>query len=91
MVSGFLIFQMRHDTLFFAFPEFGERIRIVSRLADARRFRGTWIQDIVSLNQNRLLIRDYSTGIFVDTAGRPATPPPEMMADMQGKYKNLVE
>jgi len=91
MASGFLIFQMRHDTQFFAFPEFGERIRIVSRLADARRFRGTWIQDIVSLNRDTLLIRDYSTGIFVDAAGRPATPPPEMMADMRGKYKNIVE
>lgn len=91
IAAGFLIFQMRHDTQFFAFPEFGERIRIISRLADTRRFRGTWIQDVVSLNRDALLIRDYSTGIFVDAAGRPATPPPEMMADMQGKYKNIVE
>ncbi|GAK50958.1 metallophosphoesterase [Candidatus Moduliflexus flocculans] len=85
MASGFLILQMRHDTQFFALPEFGERIRIISRLVDTRRFRGTWIQEILSLNQNRVLARDYSTGIFVDIAGRPVTPPPEMMADMQGK------
>lgn len=85
MASGFLILQMRHDTQFFALPEFGERIRIISRLVDTRRFRGTWIQEIMSLNQNCVLVRDYSTGIFVDIAGRAVTPPPEMMADMQGK------
>lgn len=85
ITAGFLIFQMRHDTQFFAFPEFGERVRIISRLVETRRFRGTWIQDIVSLNRNLPLIRDYSTGIFVDAAGRPVTPTPEMMNDLQRK------
>ena len=84
MATGFLIFQMRHDTEYRAFPRFGEAVRIISRLVDVRRFRGTWIQDIYSLSRDQLLIRDYSTGIFVDASGHPATPPQEMMTDIQG-------
>jgi len=33
-----------------------------------------------------LLFRDYSTGVFVDLAGRPAAPRAEMMGAICGRY-----
>ena len=80
---GLLIFQMRHDTEFLAFPKFGEEIEIVSRLAEVRSFRGTWFQELFLMPQRRLLVRDYSTGVFVNLEGRPTVPPPGSMDNIQ--------
>lgn len=81
--KGWFIFQMRHDTEFFFFPGYGDSIRITSRLVDIRRFRGTWIQEIHLMPREELLVRDYSTGVFVDKEGRPTSPPPEMAKEVQ--------
>jgi len=80
---GLIVFQMRHDTTFQARPAAGERIRIVSRLVEARRRRGTWINEIFRLNDGALLVRNYSTGVFLDLEGRSAVPPEGMMAEIQ--------
>jgi acyl-CoA thioester hydrolase len=83
IAAGFFVLQLRHDTEVFALPEADKSIRVTSRLIDVRRFRGTWRQEIHQLPQERLLVQNYSTGIFVDQSGRPSSPSPEMMNDIQ--------
>ena len=83
LAAGIVILQLRHDTEFFASPDVGDSIQITSCLIQARRFRGTWLQEIYRYPQKELLVRDYSTGIFLDLTGRPSSPPPEMMHDIQ--------
>jgi acyl-CoA thioesterase FadM len=80
---GLIVFQMRHDTTFEARPAAGERVRITSRLAEVRRRRGTWINEIFRLSDGALLVRNYSTGVFVDLEGRSSVPPEGMMAEIQ--------
>jgi YbgC/YbaW family acyl-CoA thioester hydrolase len=79
LATGSLVFQTRHDTDLVALPRVGDAIGVTSRVVEVRRLRGTWLQEIHRLPQEELLIRDYSTGVFVDLGGRPAAPPEEMM------------
>lgn len=81
--AGFLTFQTRHDTEFFSSPGVEDRIRVVSRLVDVRRLRGTWLHEIYDRSHDVLLVRDYTSGVFLNRSGRPATPPPGLMQDVQ--------
>jgi YbgC/YbaW family acyl-CoA thioester hydrolase len=83
LAEGFVVFQTRHDSQFFAFPKYGDRVRVTSRAIEVRRLRGTWLQELRRMPQGELLGRDYSTGVFLSPDGRPATPPQEMMRDIQ--------
>lgn len=83
LAAGFLVFQMRHATDIRELPRQGETVEITSRLFDVRRFRGTWRQEIHTTSDRRLLVCNDSTGVFVDLQGRPATPPADMMHDLQ--------
>lgn len=83
LAAGFLTFQTRHDTEFLAFPDADDSIRVTSRAIEVRRLRGTWLHEIHRLSDGKLLVRDYTTGVFLDLTGRPATPPSEMMNDIQ--------
>ena len=81
--ANFLSFQTRHDSEFMSIPGTDDRIRVVSRLIDVRRLRGTWYHEIYDLGREEPLIRDYTTGVFLNQAGRPASPPSELMEDLQ--------
>ena len=83
LAMGSLVFQTRHDTELLALPRVGDSIRLTSRVVEVRRLRGTWLQEIHRLPGDELLIRDYSTGVFVDPSGRPAAPPKEIMYEIQ--------
>ncbi len=83
VATGYLVFQTRHDTEFAALPQAGDPVRITSWVVDVRRLRGTWLQEIHSLPHGDFLVRDYSTGVFLDLEGRPAAPPKAMMEEIQ--------
>src|SRR5581483_7364529 len=58
----------------------------VSRLFEVRRVRGTWIHEMRRTRDNALLLRDYSTGAFLDWQGNIRPAPPGMMERlMQGE------
>ncbi len=87
LAANFVTFQTRHDTEFLTMPETGDFIRITSRAIEVRRLRGTWFHEVRRLPNEELLVRDYSTGVYLDLSGRPATPPSEMMNAIQfGEY-----
>ena len=81
--EGYFVLQARHDTLFVDHPRFDENTRITSRLIDIRRLRGTWCVELRRHPSNDLLVRDYSTGVFLDLAGRPASLPARIGREIQ--------
>jgi acyl-CoA thioester hydrolase len=81
--AGYFTLQIRHDTVLTAYPQRQESITIASRLIDMRRLRGTWCVDLYRYPGHDLLIRDYSTGVFLDLEGRPATLPAQIGRDIQ--------
>jgi YbgC/YbaW family acyl-CoA thioester hydrolase len=84
--ENFIIFQYRHDAEFFEGASLGDEIEIVSRLTSVRRIRGTWIHEIIRPATETLLMRDYSTGAFLDWRGRIKPAPHGMMeALVQGE------
>ncbi len=78
--SNFVTVQIRHDTEYFLPAVYGDEIEVVSRLYDLRRVRGTWLHEIHRAGTGELLVRNYSTGAFLDLQGRPA-PAPQAMLD----------
>ena len=84
----FVVFQMRHDATFFSQPSLGQALEITSRLVDVRRLRGTWQNKIRDLDDGQLLVNNYSTGVFLNLAGRPTSPPPGMMEALQRPIKS---
>ena len=83
MALDFVVFQMRHDASFFGQPALGQTLEITSRLVDVRRLRGTWQNEIRDTSDGRLVVKNYSTGVFLNLAGRPTSPPPGMMEALQ--------
>lgn len=75
--EDFIVLQRRHDAEFFAPARYGDQIEIVSRLIEMRRVRGTWVHEATRLTDKQLVMRDYSTGAFVDWNGniKPALAP----------------
>jgi YbgC/YbaW family acyl-CoA thioester hydrolase len=74
-----LTLQRRHDAEFFEGASNGDEIEVVSRLIEMRRVRGTWLHEIYRLPTMTLLMRDYSTGVFVDWQGNIRAAPQEMV------------
>ncbi len=60
-------------------PGLIDEIEIVSRLIEVRRVRGTWIHEVFLRTTNALLMRDYSTGAFLDWRGYIKAAPTDMM------------
>ncbi len=83
LAEGFVVLQTRHDSEFYAWPGERDSVRVVSRLVDARRLRGTWLQEVYQSRDGKLLARNYSTGVFLDLEGRPTTPPARMLEDLR--------
>ncbi len=77
--EDFITFQYRHDAEFLAGASIGDEIEIVSRLVRVQRIRGTWIHEIFRSATDTLLMRDYSTGAFLDWNGNIKAAPAEMM------------
>ncbi len=77
--DDFITFQYRHDAEFLTGASIEDEIEIVSRLIKVRRIRGTWIHEMFLSATNTLLMRDYSTGAFLDWKGNIKVAPAEMM------------
>lgn len=77
--ENFITFQYRHDAAFFEPARNRDPIEIVSRLVEIRRVRATWIHEIYRTTDRCLLLRDYSTGAFMDEQGNLRAAPAGMM------------
>jgi acyl-CoA thioesterase FadM len=77
--AGSVIIQYRHDAEFFEAAHAADEVEIISRLVDVRRVRGTWLHDLVRTADGTRLMRNYSTGVWLDTSGRISRAPAGMM------------
>ena len=77
--ENFISLQYRHDAEFFGAAVNGDRIEIRSRLIDIRRVRATWVHEIYRTADNFLLVRDYSTGAFLDWEGHVRAGPMDVL------------
>lgn len=77
--ENFITFQYRHDAEFVGSASNSDEIEIVSRLIDVRRVRGAWIHEVFQRATNALVLRDYSSGAFLDRHGHIKAAPTEMM------------
>lgn len=77
--NDFVTFQFRHDAEFTDAAREGDKIVIESRLIDVRRVRGTWLHEVRRAETRALIMRDYSTGAFLDWAGKVRPAPAGMM------------
>ena len=82
--ENFLSLQNRHDAEFFAAAKDLDEIEVVSRLINIRRVRGIWIHELYRVATKTLLMRDYSTGAFMDWQGKLRTAP---LGIMENSYK----
>ncbi len=74
-----ITFQYRHDAEFFEGASQGDEIEIVSRLISVKPIRGTWVHEVFRPVTKTLLMRDYSTGAFLDWKGTIKPAPTAMM------------
>lgn len=77
--ENFVSLQYRHDAEFFSSTKDGDEVEIASRLIEIRRVRGTWLHEIYRVATKELLLRDYSTGAFLDWKGNVRAGPMEVL------------
>ena len=84
--NNFVTLQYRHDAEFFGTASNDNEVEIVSRLIEVRRVRGTWLHEVYNAATTTLIMRDYSTGTFLDWDGNVRAGPADMMeALMRGE------
>ncbi|HEX7975580.1 MAG TPA: thioesterase family protein [Anaerolineales bacterium] len=77
--ENFVSLQYRHDAEFFGSAKNGDEIEIASRLIEIRRVRGVWLHEIYRAATKELLLRDFSTGAFLDWKGNIRSGPMEIL------------
>ncbi|HEX8140976.1 MAG TPA: thioesterase family protein [Pyrinomonadaceae bacterium] len=81
-VEGWLALQGGHDIQYLE-PAFdADEIEITSWVSELGRVRGAWTHEIYSGDRGRLLAREYSLGVFVDSEGKPRPAPASMIEDV---------
>jgi acyl-CoA thioesterase FadM len=83
LAAGYFTLQTRHDSEILELPGLGDSVSITSRLVDMHRLGGTWLQEVQRSVDGQLLAKDYSTGVFLNLNGRPASPPSEIFEAIQ--------
>jgi acyl-CoA thioester hydrolase len=59
-------------------------VEVVSRVAETSRLRQAWVQEVLNADGGKLLARASSVALFLSPEGRPAAPPPQVLADLVG-------
>jgi acyl-CoA thioester hydrolase len=94
--TDLMIVQIRHDSEFYAPLRARERVQVFSRICDLRLLKGTWRHEVYRLHpasdggadEKELIALDYSTGAFLNCAGKP-NPAPKAFLDalLQGDHR----
>ncbi len=75
-------FQGGHEIEYFESAFDNDEIEIYSWICETGRVRGAWTHEIYNAQNNKLLARDYSLGVFVDPEGKPIPAPPAVINDV---------
>jgi acyl-CoA thioester hydrolase len=87
--EGWLVLQGGHEMQYLE-PAFdNDEIEITSWICEMGKVRGAWQHEVRCLNRNRLLARDYSLGIFVNSNGRLVNAPQHLVESaLRGPVEN---
>lgn len=77
--AGSVIIQYRHDAEFFEAARAADEVEIISRLVAMHRASGIWLHDVVRTADGARVMRDYSTGVWMNESGRISPAPAGMM------------
>jgi acyl-CoA thioesterase FadM len=83
LAEGYFTLNIRHDTSIIELPRLWEEVETTSQIVDLHRLRGTWLVELRRAADGALLVRDYSTGVFLNLDGRPASPPMQLLREIQ--------
>jgi acyl-CoA thioester hydrolase len=87
--GGSMIFQGGHDIEYFNPVRDNDEVEIVSWICEVGKVRGAWIHEIYQAENQVLLARDYSLGIFVDANGKLVAAPQSVVDDiLRGPREN---
>jgi len=76
------VFQGGHDIEYFAPAGDNDAIEIVSWICEIGKVRGAWIHEVYNAANRKLLARDYSLGIFVNSQGKLTAAPQSLVDDI---------
>jgi acyl-CoA thioester hydrolase len=80
--EGWLVLQSAHDILYYE-PAFdNDEIEIVSWISEMAKVRGAWTHEVYCVNRQKLLAREYSLGVFVNSEGKPVSAPQPLVNDV---------
>ncbi|MGH7767998.1 MAG: acyl-[acyl-carrier-protein] thioesterase [Candidatus Binatia bacterium] len=82
------VFQGGHEIDYFAPARDNDAVEIVSWICEIGKVRGAWIHEVYNAANRKLLARDYSLGIFVNSQGKPTTVPKVLVDDILRRPKN---
>jgi len=80
--QGWQVLQGGHDIEYFEPAIDNDAIEIVSWICELAKVRGAWCHEIYNAQTGKLLARDYSLGVFVNTEGKLFVPPQEIVAEV---------
>jgi acyl-CoA thioester hydrolase len=80
--GDWMVFQGGHDIEYFSPARDNDEIEIVSWICEVGKVRGAWIHEIYEAAKKNLLARDYSLGVFVNSHGKPAAAPQQLIDDV---------
>jgi acyl-CoA thioester hydrolase len=76
------VFQGGHDIEYFVPARDNDAVEIVSWICEIGKVRGAWIHEIYNSENRKLLARDYSLGIFVNSQGKLTAAPKSLVDDI---------
>lgn len=82
------VFQGGHDIEYFVPARDNDAVEIVSWICEIGKVRGAWIHEVYNAAKQKLLARDYSLGIFVNSQGKPAAAPQALVDEILRGPKN---
>jgi len=80
--QGWSVVQRGHDIEYFEPARDNDEIEIVSWICEMAKVRGAWWHEIYNAQTGKLLARDYSLGVFVNTEGKLIVPPQEVVNEV---------
>lgn len=57
----------------------GDELEVRSYVSEAKIVRGTWHQQVINRKNAKILVDAYTTGVFLDVAGKPTKIPEDIV------------
>ena len=80
--GDWIVFQGGHDIEYLSPARENDEIEIVSWICELGKVRGAWTHEVYDARNKKLLARDYSLGVFVNSQGKLSAAPQHIIEDV---------